>query len=245
MTTQQDCLADIDVVILAGGLGTRLAPVLADRPKILAPVGDRPYLAILLAWLQGFGARRIIMSLGHLAEKVVAYLDENMPPGVEIVPVVEAAPLGTAGAVGHVRGHIRSDPALVMNGDSFVDADLCAFVQRHRAVAPAASIICTEVADCSRYGTVTLDEGGYVDRFEEKNSATPKAGLINAGIYLFGATLLDRVEVLGQGSLEHDLFEKLDAGTLLASAGRHVFLDIGTPDDLARAPALLAPYVVA
>ena len=67
-------LAGIDTVVLAGGLGTRLRPMVADRPKILAPVGDRPFLDHLLAWLMGQGARRVVFSLGHLAEQVEAHL---------------------------------------------------------------------------------------------------------------------------------------------------------------------------
>ena len=67
-------LAGIDVAVLAGGLGTRLAPVLADRPKLLAPVAGRPFLEHLIDWLTRFGAGRILLCLGHRAEAVQAHL---------------------------------------------------------------------------------------------------------------------------------------------------------------------------
>ena len=63
----QSCLQDIDVVVLAGGLGTRLAGELNGKPKLLAPIDGRPYLDFALKWLSSFGARRIILALGHLA----------------------------------------------------------------------------------------------------------------------------------------------------------------------------------
>ena len=99
----KDCLKDIDVVVLAGGLGTRLAGVLTDTPKVLAPVGDRPYLALLLQWLKKFGVTRIVFGLGHLAGSVASYLEEYAPEDVQIEMVVEQQPLGTGGAIANLR----------------------------------------------------------------------------------------------------------------------------------------------
>ena len=78
-----DCLKNIDVVVLAGGLGTRLSPVLKDKPKILAPIGKRPYIVFLLSWLKSFGARRVIFGLGHLAGAVSDYLEANVTDDFE------------------------------------------------------------------------------------------------------------------------------------------------------------------
>ena len=113
-------------------MGTRIRPVLGDLPKILAPILGRPYLAYLLDWLERFGARRVVLGLGHRAQAVVEYLEDAHPASqIEVTTVVEPSPLGTAGAIRFARGALRSDPVLVMNGDSFTDADLCAFVDRH------------------------------------------------------------------------------------------------------------------
>ena len=68
------CLADVDVAILAGGLGTRIQGVLGETPKVLAPINGRPFLDYLIVWLESFGARRIVLCLGHRAETVVEYM---------------------------------------------------------------------------------------------------------------------------------------------------------------------------
>ena len=112
--------------MLAGGLGTRIRPVLGDTPKLLAPIGGRPYLWYLLEWLRKFGARRIVLGLGHGAGAVLDYLRAQPAADLDIVTVVEPSPLGTAGAIRFARAHLRSDPVLVLNGDTFVNADLCA-----------------------------------------------------------------------------------------------------------------------
>jgi NDP-sugar pyrophosphorylase family protein len=81
-----DKLSRMDVVVLAGGRGTRLAGLLGDLPKILAPIGDRPYLAHLLGFLSRFGATRVILCLGHIADRVEAYLALHPPIGVASRP---------------------------------------------------------------------------------------------------------------------------------------------------------------
>src|SRR5512146_545928 len=140
-------LAGIDVAILAGGLGSRLAPVLLDRPKLLAPVAGRPFLEHLVAWLSRFGAERILLCLGHRAEVVQAHLASHAFSHARIDVLVEPSPLGTAGALRFARPQLHSNPVLVLNGDSFVDADLGVFLDRYRRSGAAAGLICAEVAD--------------------------------------------------------------------------------------------------
>ncbi len=238
----QTCLQDIDVVILAGGLGTRLAEELNGKPKLLAPIDGKPYLELALKWLSFFGARRIILALGHLAGEVETYVEDRFYNGLEIVCVVEPEPLGTAGGLAHACEAIESDPVVVMNGDSFVDADLCALLDNHRASRVEGTLLCTRVQDTSRYGAVDIDDRGRVAGFREK-SGTRAAGRINAGVYVMGAPLLDQVKQLGRGSLEQDIFQKLPEGSLNAFSGTFKFLDIGTPDDYAKAPEVFAPYL--
>ena len=235
------CLGDIDVVVLAGGLGTRLAGVLVGTPKVLAPIGGRPFLSILLAWLRGFGARRVIFGLGHLAGEVESYLQENAPGDLECIAVVEPELLGTAGAIRHLADRIQNFPVLVLNGDTFVDADLCAFLEFHQSSGAPGSILCTRVADAGRYGSVDI-KNGRIDGFMEKNSGGG-AGVINAGVYVFERAMLDIINAAEGPSLESDIFQNLAPGTLGAQAGEFPFLDIGTPDNLARAPEILAQHL--
>jgi len=235
------CLKDIDVVILAGGLGTRLASVLADTPKVLAPIDGQPYLAVLLRWLKRYGVSRIVFGLGHLAGSVITYLEAVMPEGTEFETIVEERPLGTGGAIANLRTSIRTNPVLILNGDSFVNADLCAFLDSHRLSGADSSILCTEVLDTSRFGTVQISEDKRIIEFKEKQPGGG-VGLINAGVYLFGPDMIARIAASGP-SLENDVFQKLPPGTLHAMAGEFTFLDIGTLEDLAKAPDVLAPYL--
>ena len=235
-------LAGIDVAVLAGGFGTRLRPAIGDDlPKVLAPVQGRPYLDLLLDWLGGFGVRRTVLCLGHLAETVMDHVGKRAPSGMEIVASVEPRPLGTGGAVAFAKSQLGSDPVMVMNGDSWVDADLNAFVDFHRARNGFASILCVEVPDASRFGTVEVDGDGEVIRFAEKEAGPAKPGLINAGIYLLSPAALGVLADRQESSLERDFLQCLPYGGLSAFLCPSAkFVDIGTPASLIDADTIIA-----
>ncbi|MDA0997494.1 MAG: nucleotidyltransferase family protein [Proteobacteria bacterium] len=232
-------LADVDVVVLAGGLGTRLAGVLMDRPKLLAPIGDRPFLDHLVEWIASFGGKRMILCLGHLADKVTDHLAAKTYPSVAIECIVEPSPQGTAGALRLAKSHIQADLALVINGDSWLDADLGDFTQAHRKTAAPASILAVRVADAGRYGALEVSDGGRIVKFREKDAAAG-AGLINGGVYALGAAFWPLLETNPGPSLERDVFQCLPSGTLAAyDAGNVPFIDIGTPESLAMAASII------
>lgn len=234
----EDAFAGIDVAVLAGGLGSRIRDVLGDTPKVLAPVAGRPFLGHLLDRLAGFGARRVVLCLGHRADRVTAWLAQvNVDDAPEILCRIEPRPLGTAGTLGNAHDALRSDPVLVMNGDTFLDADLGAFVAAHRASKAEASVLCVEVEDGARYGRVELDVNCRIGRFVEK---APGRGMVSAGVYLFSAAFLDRFVRAGAVSLERDVLEQAPVGTLHAHVVRGRFIDIGTPESLAAAEDVLA-----
>lgn len=237
------CLHSTDVLILAGGLGTRLRSVVPDLPKVLAPVAGRPFLHYLLGWMARFGARRIVVGLGYRAEAVCRFLAENDFPSLEIATIVEPEPLGTAGAIRFARHALKTDPVLVLNGDSFVDADLCALLARHRATDALGTLLCTEVEDSARYGRVEFDPAGRIAGFREKGAGPSERAMINAGVYVLSARLLDDIAAGGACSLEHDIFERLPAGSFAALTGRHRFVDIGTPESLASADRIFNPDI--
>jgi NDP-sugar pyrophosphorylase family protein len=234
------CLATLDVLVIAGGLGTRIQPVLGDTPKLLAPIGGRPYLAYLLDWLRDFGAKRIVLSLGHRAQAVVDFLDRHRSSYDDqtVVTVTEPLPLGTAGAIRFVRSNLHTDPVLVMNGDSFADADLCAFLAHHRRAQAKATLLCAEVDDAGRYGRIELDGEGRIRGFIEKDPDFHGRSIVSAGVYLFSAALLDEIAGSSATSLEHDVFGRAPSGSFNAFAGRFAFIDIGTPESLKLAERL-------
>ena len=228
-------LEDIDVAILAGGLGTRIRDVLGDTPKVLAPINGRTYLDYLLEWLDGFGASRIIMCLGHLAQKVEDHLQGR--EGVECI--VEPKPLGTGGALRFCRDAFRSDHLLVMNGDTWLEMDLAPFVAAHLKSNSNISMVCVKVEDISRYGNVTINDHSVVE-FTEKNLSNTGPGFINGGVYLLSQKILNDLYRMNIHSLENDFFFKLKPGSIHAFVPEEInFIDIGTPESLAAAVFVL------
>lgn len=235
-----NCLASIDVLVLAGGYGTRLRGSIGETPKVLAPVAGQPFLAHLLAWLRRFGASRVVMGLGYKADAVQQFLTSHPVPGLEIESCVEPAALGTAGAIRFARPLLRSDPVLILNGDSFADADLCALIERQRASPALATLLCVAHENGDRYGRVTVDQQGWIEGFVEKGAGGAGPGIVNAGVYAVSARLLDHVAAGSARSWEHEVLAVAPAGTLAAAVGRYRFIDIGTPESLVRAQGLFA-----
>jgi len=233
-------IADCDVFVLAGGLGTRIQGVLGATPKILAPIRGRPYVDLLVEWLMRYGVRRIVFGLGHGARSVKDYLANADRPGLEVDASVENAPLGTAGAVRLARSKLTTDPVLVMNGDGIVECDLDELMAFHARMACEATMVVTRVEDAKRYGQVKVEDE-RVAGFTEKNAQAAGPALINAGIYLFSRGLLDRIAASDAVSLEHDVFARMAPGSIAAFAAGGRFLDIGTPESLVQANSVTDP----
>jgi NDP-sugar pyrophosphorylase family protein len=238
---QGRCLESVDVLVLAGGLGTRIRPALGNMPKLLAPIDGRPFLSYLLQWLISFDARRVVLALGHGAAAVQEYLRDFRDPALAVSAIVEPRPLGTAGAVRFARARLHTDPVLVMNGDSFVAADLCAFLAFHRASGAAGTVLCATVEHAGRYGRIATCENARIREFVEKDIAFQGRAMVNAGLYLLSPSLLDTIVAMPGPSLERDVFERLPVSSLAAFAGGFDFVDIGTPERLATAVSVLAP----
>ena len=229
------CLHDIDVAILAGGLGSRLQGTLDDLPKVLAPIGKKPFLKILLDHLQSFGARRVILALGHLAEHVMVFLEENPTKDVKIDYTIEDRPQGTAGAIRTISHHFYNYPVMVMNGDSFIDANLCTFRNSHVRSGAKASILCTTISDNSRFGNVSLDNGSRITSFDEKKANRLGVKLINGGVYFFEKETIEKLNSSSAKSLEREIFPNMLDGSLNGYSGSFRFIDIGTPESLKSA----------
>ncbi|AWK85501.1 sugar phosphate nucleotidyltransferase [Azospirillum thermophilum] len=229
----EEVLANIDVAVLAGGLGSRLRGVTGGTPKVLAPVAGRAFLGHLLDHLGKFGARRVVLCLGDQADRVTAWLARGGPTGsMDVVCEIEPSPLGTAGALGYVRSELRSNPVLVMNGDTFLDADLRAFVAFHRLSGAEASLLCVAVEDAARHERVDVGPDGRLRAFLGK---APGPGTISAGVYLFSAAFLDGIAAAGVASLEHDVLAKAPPGSLHAHVAKARFVDLGAPESAAAA----------
>lgn len=229
---------NIKAVLLVGGLGTRLKSVVASTPKPLAAVGGRPFVELLVRQLGHQGIRRLVMCTGYLAKEVENELGDGRKWGVTIEYSRESYPRGTAGAI-KLAEPLLSDGSefLVMNGDSFIEADFEELIQFHRKKNGIASVAVVRMKNEQRYGTVQITTEDRVSGFKEKTDGDP-TGFINAGIYVVNRGILDHIPD-GTVSLEKDVFPSvLDKG-VYALEQHGVFIDIGTPEDYARAQKLI------
>jgi NDP-sugar pyrophosphorylase family protein len=229
---------NLPALLLAGGLGTRLRAVLPDLPKSLAPVGGRPFVRYLLDRLARAGVRDVVLCTGHRADQVRAEFERRATP-VTLKFSHENQPLGTGGAVRHALPLIEADEFLVLNGDSFIDSPLEAFIDFHRGHGLRGSLVLTHVEDASRFGTVLTGSRGVIQSFREKEGR-PVPGWINAGVYLLSRKLLEPLPPGQPFSLERDLFPRWLRQGLGGYRVHAAFLDIGTPESFAQAEAFLA-----
>jgi D-glycero-alpha-D-manno-heptose 1-phosphate guanylyltransferase len=218
-------------IVLAGGLGTRLKSVVADRPKCLAPVGATVFLDIQLQALAAQGMTDFVLSLGHLSEQVLHWLHAH-PRWSRVRTVVEPAPLGTGGAIAYAMDALQLHEALVANGDTFLDGSLGAMLEPLSA--PRGEwfrMALVQVPDRSRFGGVSLGEGGRIKGFVPKGSTS--AGAINAGLYRLHRDCLP--EMIGQTlSVEAEVLPALvDQGHVFGAPIDGAFIDIGVPADYA------------
>lgn len=227
-------------IILAGGFGTRLKSVVSEVPKPLAPIGNRPFLAWLIEVLARQGVSAVTLSVHHQWEKIRDYFAAN-PASIKLEYIVENEPLGTGGAMRYVLNEIKpSAPVLVLNGDSYVRADAGAFYKAHQKSGAPLSMVLREVEDSGRYGTVETKDG-IITAFGDGKAGQP--GLINAGVYAMTPELFDE-KLPDAFSFERDFLpSRLSILKPNAFMAEDYFIDIGIPEDYARAqkelPSLL------
>ena len=227
----------VEAVILCGGLGQRLRPVLADRPKPLAMVAGRPFLEWLILAVKSAGIQRIVLATGYLGEAIQQALGDGRRWQVELTYSREPQPLGTAGAL-RLAAHLAGgSPLLVLNGDSYCRFHLDQMLALHRERGAAATLWLQRQPQAGRYGTVELSRNGDVIRFTEKAGSGPAP--ISCGVYLVERSVIDRIPPDRSVSLERDVFPGLTGSGLCGIVGSGTFLDIGTPQALAKADNLL------
>lgn len=220
----------MDAVILCGGLGTRLRPVEANKPKGLAEVDGRPFLDILLGWVIVQGARRVILCVGHGADQIERHY-RVAPSGVELVFSREQTPQGTAGALRLAKPHILTNDFFVFNGDSFCDVSLEQLGRQHRDRAALATLTLTRVPERGDFGQVVMDSDQRILRFVEKN-AEAISDWINGGVYCLSREIFDLFPSTSPLSLEKDCFPVLLGKAIYGFPAEGVFFDIGTPERL-------------
>jgi NDP-sugar pyrophosphorylase family protein len=228
-----------DAIVLCGGAGSRLKAVTGEAPKAMAAVAGRPFLELLLHQLRRNGVERVILAVGYRADAIRAHFGDSAL-GLRIAYSIEDSPLGTGGALRRAVELAESQEILVMNGDSYTDADLPAMLAAHQAAHAAVTMLVVPVDGRSDCGTVAVGPDGRLNRFLEKQESTG-AGYINAGIYLMSREGAREIPPGREVSLEREVFPNWvgEGRRVRAFIWRGDCVDIGTPERYRNAQELL------
>lgn len=221
----------IDVIILAGGLGTRLKSTLPDLPKALSPVNGRPFLDYLFDFIQESNvANNVILAVGNMADQIIERYKNNHKYNFKILFSREEALLGTGGAIKRAMQDSTTDDIMVLNGDSYVDVCVKDVLAFHRAKNASMTIVVRKIANPGRYGLIEFDDNYRITSFNEKLTST-KEGHINAGIYLFKKEIFNEIEENRTISLEKELISSfINTRGVYGFVTHGKFIDIGIPE---------------
>ena len=218
---------EIDVVILCGGKGTRLQPVVSDRPKGLAAFGDTTFLDILIDSLKNSGFKTFILCVGYMKDQIKDHFKDTKD--IKILFSEEDEPLGTGGALKKAEPLLQSETFIVMNGDSICDINFYDFYHFHKNKNALLSMALVRTKETKDYGSVIMNDSHEITSFKEK-VATNNLCLINAGVYFMQKEIFSHMPNDFRFSLELDFFPKMIgercAGFIIDSQ----LIDIGTPD---------------
>jgi len=222
----------MEAIVLAGGMGTRLKAVVADLPKPMAPVNNKPFLEYLLNWLVRYPINRILLSVGYKAETISDYFGERFK-NVPITYVVEEKPLGTGGAIKYALSFASDTEILIINADTYFPIAIDEFAGFHRSAKAKLSLALKKMEKFDRYGTVELVDATIL-HFNEKKFC--EEGLINGGIYLADPAFINSLTLPDVFSFEKEVLEnQAEKGTLKGTIFNVPFIDIGIPEDYYRA----------
>jgi len=219
------------VIIMAGGMGTRLGALTQNCPKPMLRMGGKPMLEILIELLSSFGFYDFIISVHYLKEQIMNHFGSGSRFGVDISYLHEDEPLGTAGVLSYLELS-NDDPFIVINGDIYTDVDFSILLNSHYASGCEATVCLREYSYQIPFGIVKTSEDNKVLGIEEKPELTY---LINAGIYIFNPSVINLIPknkfFLMTSLIEELLNVKKSVNSFFIDG---FWLDIGHRDDLDR-----------
>lgn len=227
----------MNVILLAGGMGTRLRDIVSDVPKPMAPIKNKPFLEYVLNWLSNYSSiQKLVFAVGYKSNIIMDYF-KNSFNGIPILYIEEKEPLGTGGAILNAMKACDSDKVLIVNGDTYFPINLDEFEKFHREQSEPISIALKKMKKFNRYGTVELKQD-IITKFNEK--AYCSEGIINGGIYLVDKNWLERGVYSSKFSFEKDVLEKSVVDNLLNGMIFGCdFVDIGIPEDYKKAESVV------
>jgi D-glycero-alpha-D-manno-heptose 1-phosphate guanylyltransferase len=226
----------MEVIILAGGMGTRLRTVLTDLPKPMALINGKPFLHYLLEWLSGYPVNKFIISVGYKAEFIINYFGSSFKD-IPIEFAIEKKPLGTGGAIMFAIKNTTTSNVIIVNGDTYFPIDISGFYNKHIINNYLISVALKQMVNFDRYGSVEC-KGETIVGFNEKKNCDK--GLINGGIYIVNKQFLEKRQFPEVFSFEKDVLENgVRSSELKGSVFDTSFIDIGIPEDYYRAESIL------
>jgi len=230
--------AEVDAVVLVGGMGTRLRPLTLSAPKPMLPTAGLPFLTHLLSRIADAGIEHVVLGTSYKAGVFESEFGDGSKLGLQIDYVVEDEPLGTGGAIANVSEKLRHDTALVFNGDVLSGADLRSLLDSHGNSGADVTLHLVRVGDPRAYGCVPTDSDGVVTAFLEKTQ-DPPSDQINAGCYVFKREVIERIPKGRALSVEREVFPGLlsDGLRVCGYVDSTYWRDMGTPDDFVRGSA--------
>lgn len=221
-----------EVIVLAGGFGTRLKGVIKDIPKPMAPINNKPFLEYLLNYLVQFNISRVILSVGYKHKLIQNYF-HNKYKNIDIEYAIENEPLGTGGGIFNAMQYITIDKIIIINGDTFFNINLFDFYDFHTSLKSDLTIALKKMYKFDRYGTVKMQNHRIID-FQEKQYTN--TGFINGGIYACNKKLFHNKIKQPKFSFEKDFMEKyVKKMNIIGFKSEDYFIDIGVPADYERA----------
>ena len=218
-----------DVVILCGGLGTRLKKVVKNTPKPLAEINGIPFLDILLSWIEkNKTVGKVILAAGYLGHKINnKYLNSKFSFPIEVI--IEDSPLGTGGAVRNSLNYIDTNNFIVLNGDSFIDESIDNINSYFNEKRSCITIVIKHSNNINRYGLIYIDKNNILKSFSEKDLSS-KNGYINCGIYVMNKKWALTHLNENKFSLEERFQKLLPSQKASCFISKADFIDIGTVD---------------
>jgi D-glycero-alpha-D-manno-heptose 1-phosphate guanylyltransferase len=221
------------VIILAGGLGTRLRSVVADLPKCMAPVNGKPFLSYVINYFTQQGITDFIFSLGYKHEMIEAYLNDELST-INYQLSIEEEPLGTGGAIKKACALAKNKNVFATNGDTLFKAHIASMQNLHTAKNADCTLALKPMQNFDRYGVIELNEDDTVRSFNEKKQY--ETGLINGGLYMLNVEDFLNTSLPEKFSFETGYLEKFYAQKKMVGLVQdEYFIDIGIPEDYERA----------
>lgn len=222
-----------ECLILAGGFGKRLKDTISDLPKPMAPINGKPFLEYLLDYLNSQGMKKVVLSVGYMKEKITEYFGSSFK-NMDIIYSIENEPPGTGGAIKQSESLISSEVFFAVNGDTLFMVDFSKLYEFFLEKRADMVIALKHFKDCSRYGSVKIEQKGHIEGFIEKQVL--EDCIINGGVYFISKELFKNIDIQSPFAWEKDFLEKYyERFKFYGLVCEGYFIDIGTTEDYRRA----------